>query len=220
MRIRKKTWAIPELTACPYFIQEPSKLKGHWREWFPSSHPLHVELGCGKCTFTAELAAQNPDVNYVAIDISTDILGVARRNFEERFAQDHKPVENVAILAYDIEKIPDILSQDDDVEKLYINFCNPWPKARHHRKRLTYTHQLELYKKFMRPGAELHFKTDDYDLYLATLRYLKEAGLEILWQTQDLHHCTDSPQCHITTEHEDRFTAQGIPIKAVVARFP
>ena len=92
MRIRKKTWAIPELTACPYFIQEPTKLKGHWREWFPSSHPLHVELGCGKCTFTAELAAQNPDVNYVAIDISTDILGVARRNFEERFAQDLKPV--------------------------------------------------------------------------------------------------------------------------------
>lgn len=220
MRMRKKAWARPELAQCPYFIDDPTELKGKWNDWFPKIQPLHLELGCGKCTFTAELAAQHPEINYLGIDISSDVLGVARRNFEARYQQEHRPVTNVALTAYDIEKIPDILNKDDRIEKLYINFCNPWPKVRHHKKRLTHTKQLALYKTFMMPGAELHFKTDDSDLYLATLRYFTESGLEILWKTTDLHSCTDSPQCRITSEHEDRFTEQGIPIKAIVARFP
>lgn len=221
MRIRKKAWARPELEQCPYFVKNPTEQKGHWKDWFPKEQPLHLELGCGKATFTAELAAQHPEINYIAIDISYDILGVAHRNIEHRYAQDDRPVTNIALLSYDIEKITDLLGKDDCIEKLYINFCNPWPKARHHRKRLTYPRQLELYKTFMQSGAELHFKTDDESLYLATLRYCKESGLDILWHTTDLHSCgEDCPQCRITSEHEDRFTAQGIRIKAIVARFP
>lgn len=220
MRMRKKAWARPELAQCPYFIENPTELKGKWKSWFPKEQPLHLELGCGKGTFTAELAAQNPDINYIAIDISSDVLGVARRNIEARYAQDNLPVTNITLMSHDIERILQMLDENDCIEKLYINFCNPWPKVRHHKKRLTYTKQLELYKTFMKHGAELHFKTDDDDLYLATLRYLEESKLEILWHTTDLHNAADSPQTTITSEHEDLFTAQGIKIKAIVARFP
>lgn len=220
MRMRKKAWARPELAQCPYFIENPTTLKGNWKQWFPKEQPLHLELGCGKGTFTAELAAQHPEINYIAIDISSDVLGVARRNIEARYQSANLPVHNIALMSHDIERILQMLDANDHIEKLYINFCNPWPKVRHHKKRLTHTRQLELYKTFMQHGAELHFKTDDDDLYLATLRYLGESGLEILWKTTDLHGCTDSPQCNITSEHEDRFTAQGIKIKAIVARFP
>ena len=220
MRMRKKAWARPELAQCPYFVEHPAEQKGRWAQWFPKKQPLHLELGCGKCTFTAALAAANPDINYIAIDISWDVLGVARRNFEAQYQAIQQPVDNVALLAYDSEEILKVLDNADRVEKLYINFCNPWPKARHHKKRLTHSSLLERYKTFMAPGAELHFKTDDDDLYLATLRYFTQSGLEILWKTTDLHNSPDSPQCPFTTEHEDRFAAQGIPIKAVVARFP
>lgn len=220
MRIRKKVWARPELEQCTYFVKNPAEQKDHWNEWFPKSQPLHLELGCGKATFTAELAAQHPEINYLAIDISNDILGVARRNIEARYAQSNLAVTNVALIAYDIEKILQLFGPCDQIQRLYINFCNPWPKVRHHKRRLTHPKQLELYKTFMEHGAQLHFKTDDSDLYLATLRYFKESNLEVLWKTEDLHHCTDSPQCSITSEHEDRFSAQGIPIKAIVARFP
>jgi tRNA (guanine-N7-)-methyltransferase len=218
--MRKKAWARPELAQCPYFIENPRALKGHWQEWFPKKQPLHLELGMGKGTFTAELAAQHPEINYIGIDISSDVLGVARRNIEARYQRDNLPVTNIALMSFDIERILEMLDEHDSIEKLYINFCNPWPKVRHHKKRLTHSRQLALYKTFMKHGAELHFKTDDDDLYLATLRYLEESGLEILWHTTDLHSCEDSPQCRITSEHEDRFTAQGIKIKAIVARFP
>ena len=220
MRMRKKAWARPELEQCPYFIQDPKALKNNWSSRFPQKQPLHLELGCGKCVFTAELAARHPEINYIAIDLSSDMLGVARRNFEARYQTEQRPVENVALTAYDIERITDIIGPEDCVEKLYINFCNPWPKVRHHKKRLTFPKQLELYKTFMKFGAELHFKTDDDDLYLATLRYFAQCGLAVLWKTTDLHHCIDSPQCDILTEHEERFAAEGIPIKAIVARFP
>ena len=220
MRMRKKAWARPELEQCPYFIRDPKAQKGKWNDWFPKKQALHLELGCGKCIFTAELAAQHPEFNYIAIDLSRDMLGVARRNFEARYQQNQRPVENVALTAFDIERITEILGPEDSIEKLYINFCNPWPKVRHHKKRLTYPKQLEQYKTFMKSGAELHFKTDNDDLYLATLRYFAECGLTVLWKTTNLHHCGDSPQCNILTEHEERFTAAGIPIKAIVARFP
>ncbi len=218
--MRKKAWARPELAQCPYFLEEPTQWKGRWQQRFPKAQPLHLELGCGKCTFTAELAAQHPQINYIAIDQSCDVLGVARRNIEARYQAGHLPVDNILLVAYNIEQIPQLLDGKDQVEKLYINFCNPWPKARHHKKRLTHPRQLALYRDFMRHGAELHFKTDDESLYLATLRYLREGGLELLWHSEDLHSCADTPQCRITSEHEDRFAAQGIPIKAIVARFP
>ena len=105
----------------------------------------------------------------------------------------------------------------DKIERIYINFCNPWPKAKHNKRRLTHTKQLELYKKFLKPGGEIFFKTDDDDLYLATLRYLEEAGFTIYYKTTDLHN--EQNVENVLSEHEIMFMEQGIKIKAIKAKY-
>lgn len=206
------------MAACPYFVEDPRALRGHWAERFPRRQPLHVELGCGKGVFTAELARRNPGVNFLAADMSPDVLGVARRNAENAFAAEGRRPENLLLAAFRVEGVAEILSAEDCVERLYLNFCNPWPRAKHHKKRLTHPNQLALYKGFLRPGAEIWFKTDDADLYLATQRYFAAAGFEILSQTADLYALGD-PE-NIPTEHELLFASQGVPIKRIVARWP
>jgi len=219
MRMRKKAWARPELEVCPYFIKEPVKIKGNWNQWFTNSQPIHLELGCGKGVFLAEVAFDNPEINYIGIDLSADVLGVSRRNIQTRYESENRKVKNIALIAYDIERILQIIDLKDRIGRVYINFCNPWPKMRHHKKRLTHTNQLEAYKTFMQDGAEIHFKTDDGGLYQSTMRYLKESGFEILWHIENLYENGKAPQGNITTEHERRFREEGIPIKAIKARY-
>ena len=206
MRIRKKKWARPELAACPFYVHEPKTAAGTWGERFKKQQPIHLDLGCGKCTFLAKLAHREKDVNFIGIDISEDILGVARRNIEAEFGEE--PVENVNLLSYNIEKLDTLFAPDEKAARIYVNFCNPWQKAGDHKRRLTHTRQLNTYKKVLAPGGELWFKTDNTDLYLATQRYLAEAGFEILCKTDDLH-SEDAPG-NIQSEHEVMFTAEGI----------
>jgi len=226
MRMRTKPWARPELAVCDYFVKEPQEYKGKWNEWFPQKQPLQLELGCGKGTFMAELALQNPNINYLAIDINSDVLGVARRNIESAFSAEGRSVQNIALLSFDIERILLMMDESDTVERIYINFCNPWPKGKHHKKRLTHTRQLEKYKTFLADGGEIFFKTDDENLYLATLRYMEASGYEVIDQTTDLHaQQTEHVPLgtmnaeNIMTEHEKMFAEQGVPIKALVARY-
>jgi len=214
MRIRKKDWARPELAACPYFLPDPVARKGSWQEAFARKQPLHLDLGCGKCVFLAEIAHSHRDVNYIGIDISLDILGVGRRNIQGLYGGEAPG--NVLLCAYNIERLPELFAENEKAERLYINFCNPWPAARHHKRRLTHTRQLESYKALLAPGGEIWFKTDNDDLYLATRRYFAEAGFHIFFDTQDLHAAGDLE--NVLTEHECMFTAQGIPTKALRAR--
>jgi tRNA (guanine-N7-)-methyltransferase len=218
--MRTKPWARPELAVCSYFVKEPQEYKGKWKEWFPKKQPLQLELGCGKGTFMAELALKNPTVNYLAIDINSDVLGVARRNIESTFSKANRSVQNIALMSFDIERILLMMDENDAVERIYINFCNPWPKGKHHKKRLTHTRQLEKYKRILADGGEIFFKTDDEDLYLATLRYLETSGYEVIYQTTDLHALQSEMNTNnIMTEHEKMFAEQGIPIKALIARY-
>lgn len=214
MRIRKKTWARPELAACPYFIQEPESLRGRWMERFKKKQPIHLDLGCGKCVFLAEIAEKNRDINFVGIDMSLDILGVGRRNIQQAFGEEEP--ENVLLCDYNIERLPQLFAPGEGVKRLYINFCNPWPAARCHKRRLTHTRQLNAYLTLLDHNGEIWFKTDNDDLYLATKRYFKEAGFEIFFDTKDLHGEND-PE-NILTEHELMFTQQGIATKALRAR--
>ena len=214
MRIRKKKWARPELEACPFYIDEPEKAAGTWKAFFKKEQPLHLDLGCGKCTFLAALAHRERDVNFIGVDISVDILGVARRNIEAEFGEE--PVENVALLSYNIEMLDTLFAEDEKADRIYVNFCNPWGKAGDHKRRLTHTRQLTTYKKILKPGGELWFKTDNMDLYLATQRYLAEAGFTILCKTDDLH--SENAPDNIQSEHEVMFTKEGIKTKAIIAR--
>lgn len=214
MRMRTKSWAKPELAACSYYIPEPEALRGNWAEKFGEKRPVHLDLGCGKCLFLAETAEKHREINYVGIDLSYDILGVGRRNIQSVFGEEQP--DNVLLCYYNIEKLPRLFLPEDKIERLYINFCNPWPAAKHHKRRLTHTRQLEGYFSFLKPGGEIWFKTDNDDLHLATKRYFTEAGLELFFDTQDLH--AEQGVENILTEHEIMFSAQGIKTKALRAR--
>ena len=220
MRIRYKKWARPELEASEFYIDEPEKLKGKWKEEFENSqNPLFLELGCGKGQFISKLAVQNQNINYLAIDLVDAMLGLAKRNIEEEYKLNNLEPKNVRITRFDIERILLILDKQDKVERIYINFCNPWPKGKHRKKRLTHTRQLEKYKEFLVPNGEVYFKTDDDGLFESSLGYFEEAGFEIVKKTYDLHSEDIFDGKNIETEHEKMFSDEGIKIKALIAVF-
>ena len=141
MRIRYKKWARPELEASPFYIDNPEEMKGKWKEYFENNHPIHLELGCGKGQFISELASENLDTNYIAIDLVDAMLGLAKRNVEAKYKEKHIEPKNIVLTRFDIERILLILEEQDQIERIYINFCNPWPKGKHRKKRLTHTRQ-------------------------------------------------------------------------------
>ena len=216
MRIRRKPWARPELAACPFCIDDPENHIGHWHELFPKRQPLHLELGCGKGGFMAQKAVQNPQINFLAVDIKSDILGLTKRNIEKAYEQAGKEVDNVRIFAYDIERILQVLDRNDEVERIYINFCNPWPKKKHKKKRLTYPRQLFFYQEFLKDGGEIWFKTDDDELFEESLDYFAMCGFTQEFITYDL--AASGFAENIVTEHEQMFMDQGIKSKFLIAK--
>ena len=217
MRIRYKKWARPELEASSFYEDNPEEWKGKWKEHFVlKENPIHLELGCGKGQFISQLAVENQKINYIAIDLVDAMLGLAKRNIENTYQEKNLEPNNVIITRFDIERINLILDKIDEIERIYINFCNPWPKGKHRKKRLTHTRQLEKYKEFLKSNSEIYFKTDDDGLFESSLNYFEEAGFKIISKTYDLH---EKPifEKNIETEHEKMFTEQGIKIKACIA---
>lgn len=212
MRIRTKKWARPELAACHYFISNPTEYKNRWQTMFAKKQPIHLDLGCGKGIFLAELAYLHPNINFIGVDISMDILGVARRNIQQRFGD--KIPENLLLTSMNIEYCADTFGVDDAISKIYICFCNPWSKNRHKKRRLTHNKQLQNYRQFLQPNAELYFKTDDTGLFDDSLSYLKQNGFSIRFCTYDL---PMDMKDNILSEHEIRFREEGIPIKMLLA---
>lgn len=215
MRIRTKQWARPELQACHYFISNPTKYKNQWQNLFLKQQPIHLDLGCGKGILLAELAYRCPDVNFIGVDISMDILGVARRNIHRRF--NGKEPENLLLTSMNIEDCANIFGIDDKISRIYIYFCNPWSKNRHKKRRLTYPTQLQSYRTFLPTNGEIYFKTDDDGLFKDSLNYFKESGFSIRFLAYDLPENKTMAETNILSEHESRFRGQGIPIKALIA---
>lgn len=215
MRIRKKKWAVPELSVCPYYIEHAEEYKGKWNSVFPNDKPLYAELGCGKGGFAAQAALKYPDVNWLAMDIKSDMLGVARRTVAKAFEEAGRDVDNLKLVSQNIEKILTSFDENDKIDRLYINFCNPWPKDKHNKRRLTHTRQLNQYRVFLKDGCEIHFKTDDDELFEESLDYFKEANFEVTYLTRDLH--ASDYQYNLVTEHERMFSEEGKKIKFLIA---
>ncbi len=218
MRMRKKKWAVPELLTCGFYIEHPQEYKGRWQEAFPRpALPLYLELGCGKGGFAAQMGIQYPDINFLAIDLISDMLGVGQRNIKKLYAENQREINNIRLAAHDIERLPLIMDEHDQFDRMFINFCNPWPKAKHRKKRLTHPKQLLCYREHLKDGGEIWFKTDCDQLFQDSLTYFGEADFTIMYQTRDLHHSGFegfSPM----TEHEVMFTSEGIPTKFLIAR--
>ncbi len=215
MRIRRKKWAKEELEKAEFYIDKPEVFKGTWKKKFKKNNPLHVELGCGKGSFIANLASKNKDINYIAVDMIEAMLGLSKRNIEK--AYNFENPENLFLIRVNVEQISNVFDKCDLVERIYINFCNPWPKKKHNKKRLTHTRQLEAYKNFLVQNGEIYFKTDSDELFESSLEYFEASGFEIISKTYNLHEENIFEE-NIETEHEKMFSEEGIKIKALIAK--
>ena len=219
MRIRKKKWAEPELSVCNFYVKNPEENAGKWMQAFKKEQPLYLEIGCGKGGFAGQLALKNPDKNIIALDIKVDMLGVGRRTIVKLFEDAGKTqddITNLLLVKYNVEMLDKIITADDKIDRLFINFCNPWPRAKHKKRRLTYYKKLEMYKTFLKPDSEIRFKTDDDELFDESLEYFEQSGYEILYLTRDLH--ASDVTDNIETEHEKMCSEEGIKIKYLIAR--
>ena len=172
-----KPWAREELETSPFYIDNPQDYKNKWKTVFEKEQDIHIELGCGKGNFISKVSKQNQNINYIAIDLIDAMLGMAKRNVEAEYGirkstdaeniedeiEKQKIVKNLKLIRYDISRILDLFGDKDNIKRIYINFCNPWPRGKHHKKRLTHERQLVQYKKFL--YGEIFFKTDDDNLF-------------------------------------------------------
>jgi tRNA (guanine-N7-)-methyltransferase len=218
MRIRKKKWAEPELSVCDFYIPDPENYKGKWKEFFNNDNPIVLEVGCGKCAFVAQMALLHPELNFIAVDIKLDMLGVGRRSIVKLFEEQNREVNNIALVRYNVEMLQEILDENDQIQRIYINFCNPWPRKKHKKRRLTYPTKLRMYKNIIAKGKEIHFKTDDDELFEESLEYFKSENYQLLCVSYDLHNSDIDPATTPMTEHEKMFSDEGIKIKYCIAK--
>lgn len=218
MRIRRRPWAKQELEECSFYIDDPTVYKGKWNSYFPDNKPIHLEIGCGKGSFIAELAFKNDDVNYIAADMIEAMLGLSKRNIENRLKEKfvNSKINNIALIRMNAERILDVFDGNDVIDRIYINFCNPWPRGKHKKRRLTHSRQLDNYRVFLKEKGEIFFKTDDDELFDESLEYFENSGFEIVAKTYNLDENLIFED--IPTEHEIMFKEQGIKIKALIAR--
>lgn len=216
MRMRRKAWTEPLLDECAYLISTPSKYKGAWRERFARPNaPVWMEIGCGKGVSTVKMAHENPQVNIIAIDEVRHVLAVTIKNSLLEYGSD--PIDNLMLTNVDAMFISDSFAPSDGVERIIINFPNPWDeKAKHHKRRLTHPRQLIQYRSFLRPNGEIHFKTDNPELFSASVQYLTDTGFSIEYRTDDLHASGYAP--NYISEHERKYAAIGLPIHFLIAR--
>lgn len=207
MRMRKKKNLIPRMERCAaQLIRDPYDRRGHWRELMPQARELRLELGCGKGRFTAETAQQHPDTLYIALERVPDAMIVAMERCMD------KGLTNVFFIDGDAARLRDYFAPDE-VDQMYINFCDPWPSNRHAKRRLTHENFLVLYRGILKTGGKLCFKTDNRDLFEFSLFQFPKAGYDLSEVTRDLH---NQGICGVMTDYEAKFHDQGVPINRCV----
>lgn len=209
MRLRRKPWARPELLQSELFIENPREFKGSWNKVFNNNNEICLELGCGKGRFISNIAQKNKDKNFIAIDLKDEVLVYVKRKCEEL------NLENVRILSFDINYINEIFEKGE-VSDIYLNFSTPWPKTKHHKRRLTHPRFLNKYLEFINSNSKIMLKTDHELFFLDSIEYLNENGFDILYKTMDLH---NEEIENIMTEYEEKFLNKGMKIMYLTAKF-
>ena len=212
MRLRRKPWVDEAIHEFDDFVvsrdQEiGEEKKGKWSEIFGRQAPLHVELGTGKGDFISQLAELHPDINYIGIEMQQDVLYSAAKKIAER------ELKNVRLLVFDINHIEDIFAEGE-VDRFYINFCDPWPTKRHAKRRLTHGNFLKLYRKVLKDGGQIHFKTDNAPLFAWSVEEIPQFGFTLSEVTDDLH---ANGAVGVMTDYEAKFHELGTPIHRLVA---
>lgn len=212
MRLRNITGADTYIENSEYVVQDEKSKKSCWSEVFGRKAPLHIEVGMGKGQFMMELALRNPDINYVGIEMYSSVLLRAVQKMEE------KPMDNLRFIRMDAREIEEVFGKGE-VDKIYLNFSDPWPKDRHAKRRLPSRQFLARFDQILKKDGNLEFKTDNKDLFDFAVEEVEPAGWKIDAITYDLHHDEVMNEGNILTEYEEKFSSKGNPIyKYIISR--
>ena len=205
MRLKNVPGARDVIAESSLVVHEPEKQKGNWQQVFGNDHPVHIEIGMGKGRFICEMAKTHPDINYIGIEKYSSVLLRAIQKMEE------EPLPNLLFIRMDAENIDEVFGLDE-VDRIYLNFSDPWPKDRHAKRRLPSKEFLARYDRFLKKDGVLEFKTDNRGLFDFAVEELPQAGWKLVKITYDLHHDEEMMQGNVMTEYEEKFSSMGNPI--------
>lgn len=209
MRLRNVKGAAGELEASKYVIDVPKDYRGNWSGLFDNSNPIRIEVGMGKGKFIVEMAKRNPDINYIGIEMYSSVLVRAVQKLTE------EEIPNLYFICMNAEELPLVFSEGE-VDRIYLNFSDPWPKDRHAKRRLTSPQFMKRYDAVLKADGIVEFKTDNVDLFRYSLESIPEAGWKIIQYTEDLHN-SDMVEGNVMTEYEEKFVKLGNNICKLIA---
>lgn len=212
MRLRNIPGADAAVAACPYVIEHPQDLRGHWDDRFETKQPIHIEVGMGKGQFLFGQAAAHPEINYIGIERYTSVLlrAIQKINPDE-------PPKNMLFICMDAAELPEVFAPDE-IARIYLNFSDPWPKDRHARRRLTSSEFLSRYDQILATDGSIEFKTDNRALFDFSLDEIEHSAVwKLAAHTFDLHHTPELCEGNIMTEYEEKFSSLGNPICKLIA---
>lgn len=212
MRLRNVKNAFARIDGYDKVLKEPQQYKGKWCEFFGNNHKIQIEIGMGKGQFLIEQAKRYPDINFIGFEKYTVVIVKALEKISQEEA-----LKNLVVLRFDAEQILDIF-KENEVDRIYLNFSDPWPKDRHYKRRLTYRDFLNKYRIILREEGILRFKSDNNDLFEFSLEEIHEVKMKVLKETRDLHG-SEWILNNIMTEYESKFTSEGIKINMVEVGF-
>ena len=205
MRLRKKPWGDNELNTNDRFIHKPEENKGKWKEIFGNDNPIHIEIGTGKGQFLTTMSLLNPNINYIAIERQTNVIVSALRKGREKGVG-----ENIVFFIADVKELLNYF-EPEEIDRIYINFCDPWPnKKKWAKRRLTHKNFLNLYEALFTNGGEVFFKTDNRLLFEFSLNEFADKGWRLHNISLDLHN--SDFEGNVKTEYEEKFSGIGMPI--------
>ncbi|SFH71333.1 tRNA (guanosine(46)-N7)-methyltransferase TrmB [Pisciglobus halotolerans] len=211
MRLRNKPEAPQKIASYPQYIpDQPEEWKGRWSERFENKQPLHIEIGMGKGQFVYQMAKQHPEINYIGIELQTSVIVSAL----DKQVEDPQP--NLQLLHVNGGELTQYFAENE-VDRVYLNFSDPWPKTRHEKRRLTYQTFLAVYENILIPNGEIHFKTDNQGLFEYSLVSFSKYGMLLKQVWLDLHQ--SDYEGNIMTEYEEKFSSRGNRIYRVEAQF-
>lgn len=216
MRLRNIPGAKDAIAESIYVIQNPQENKGNWDKVFPQNQPVHLEVGMGKGRFLMDMAKLHPEINYVGIEMYDSVLLRALQK-RERLEGEGEKLTNLMFMCIDARLLPEIFEKGE-VQKIYLNFSDPWPKARHAKRRLTSREFLARYEQILADDGVVEFKTDNKGLFEFSLEEVEAAGWKLLAYTFDLHNQAEMMEGNVMTEYEEKFSSMGNPICKLIAK--
>ena len=210
MRMRKKKHRDERIENCSEIVIKEPFPKGRWHEIFGSQNKIYLEIGCGKGRFITETAKNNPEINFIAIEKNMDVALLAMEKAGEM------GLSNIRFICNNADLLETIVAPEE-CSRIYINFCDPWHKTKHAKRRLTHRRYIELYKKLLPPGGEIHFKTDNKNLFEFSLNEFCDMNIKLKNISLDLH--AKPCEWNVMTEYEQQFSTQGMPIYRLEAVF-